>query len=195
MPETTSPSLLFRLRDPADREAWQRLVALYTPLLGDWLSRYGVQSADADDLVGEVLAAVVREMPGFRYDAAKGAFRGWLRTILVHRLRDFWRSRDHQPRAAGGEFYDHLLDKLEDQRSEISQVWDREHDEHIVCRLLEMVRPEFESTTWEAFRLVMLEGREPARVAGELNLSRNSVYLAKSRVLQRLRQEAEGLTD
>lgn len=194
MTVTTSSSLLVRLRDRADNDAWHRLVCLYSPLLYEWLDRCGLQATEADDLVQEVLMTVAQEMSDFRYDRAKGTFRGWLRTILVHRLRHFRRSRKARPEA-DGEFYERLLDHLEDERSDLSRVWDREHDQHVVSRLLEMVRGEFEPKTWQAFRLVMLEEKDVAAVAEELHLSRNAVYLAKSRVLQRLRQEAEGLID
>src|SRR6516164_247108 len=97
----TSVSLLERLRERPDGEAWQRLVAIYTPLLKQWLGRYGLQASDADDLTQEVLAVVVREMPRFEHNQRAGAFRRWLRTILVHRLRGFWRARQARPTATG----------------------------------------------------------------------------------------------
>jgi RNA polymerase sigma-70 factor (ECF subfamily) len=192
---TTAPSLLLRLRDRADSRAWQRLTALYTPLLHDSLHRYGVPPADADDLVQEVLQAVAREMPRFEYDPARGSFRGWLRTILVNRLRYYRRSRNARPEAGGDGFYDRLLDQLTDEGSDLSRFWDREHDQHVVARLLELVRGEFEARTWEAFRLVTLEGLGTREAAENLHLSPNAVRLAKSRILSRLRQEAEGLID
>src|SRR5437763_634975 len=97
----SSVSLLERLRSRPDAAGWERLVELYRPLLLGWLKRYGVQAQDAEDLSQEVLAAVVRELPGFEYDRQRGSFRGWLRAILVNRLRGFWRKRQHQPVATG----------------------------------------------------------------------------------------------
>ena len=88
----TSVSLLERLRLQPDAEAWQRLVTLYEPLLNAWLRRYAMPSADAADLVQEVLTVLVRELPEFRHDLRRGAFRRWLRNILLNRLRAFWRS-------------------------------------------------------------------------------------------------------
>ena len=96
----TSASLLERLRDQPDSAAWTtRLVDLYTPLLRGWLSGRGLQACDVEDLVQDVLAVVVCELPHFRHNRRTGAFRRWLRTILVHRLRDFWRCAP-QPSAA-----------------------------------------------------------------------------------------------
>lgn len=195
-PATTSSSLLLRLRDHADREAWQRLDALYDPLLRDWLRRHAVPPHDHDDLVQDVLNAVAHEMPGFCYDRQKGGFRAWLRTVLVNRLRNYWRQERSRPLATGdSDFQTNVLDQLEDPRSGLSQVWDREHDEHVVARLLELVRADFEPATWEAFHRTALEGQEVATVAEALMLTANSVKLAKHRVLKRLRQEAEGLLD
>jgi RNA polymerase sigma factor (sigma-70 family) len=195
-PATTSSSLLLRVRDHADAEAWTRLVSLYTPLLRDWLRRHAVPTHDQDDLVQDVLHAVAQEMPSFTYDREKGGFRAWLRTVLVHRLRNYWRQRRSRPVATGdGNFMATVLEQLEDPKSSLAQVWDQEHDQHVVARLLDMVRGDFEAATWEAFRRTALEGQEVSAVAEALGLTANAVKLAKHRVLKRLRQEAEGLID
>src|SRR5439155_11779360 len=97
----TSASLLEQLRAAADGPAWRRLVDIYTPLLRGWLGRYGLQPTDCEDLVQEVLAVVVRELPGFEHNQRPGAFRRWLRTILVHRVQAFWRARQTRPQATG----------------------------------------------------------------------------------------------
>ncbi len=83
----TSLSLLDRIRETSDAESWDRLVALYAPLLKRWVRRYEVQDADADDIVQEVLAALLNELPKFQHNRQTGAFRSWLRTILVNRVR------------------------------------------------------------------------------------------------------------
>ena len=189
----TSVSLLERLRANPDGDAWQRLVSLYTPLLRSWLYRHGLQASDTDDLVQEVLAVVVRELPAFEHNRHPGAFRSWLRTILVHRLREFWRRRQHRPDAAGGSDFHKQLDELEDPHSGVGRLWDEEHDRHVVRRLLELIRPEFRPATWDAFTGVMLDGKKPADVANALGVSVNAVLLAKSRVLARLRQVGLGI--
>jgi RNA polymerase sigma-70 factor (ECF subfamily) len=192
--QETSPSLLERLRAGPDAEAWRRLVELYTPLLHAWLRRYFLQQTDADDLVQEVLGTLVRELPAFQYDPARGAFRSWLRTILAHRLQAFFRARQKGPQLAGGSDGERLLDQLADPHSDLSRLWNQEHDRHVAHRLLETIRSDFEVTTWEAFQRTTLEGAKPADVAAELGMTVNAVFIAKSRVLRRLRREMDGLT-
>jgi RNA polymerase sigma-70 factor (ECF subfamily) len=169
-------------------------VDIYTPLLRAWLRRYDeISSADADDLVQDVLLTVTKEMPNFQPERTTGAFRSWLRTILVHRLRNFWRARQRRPLAVGGsDFLDHL-NQLQDASSQLSQLWDREHDRQIMSRLLEFVKLRFEPSTWLAFQRQALDGLAPEAVADELQMPLHSVYAAKSRVLKALRSVADGL--
>ena len=191
----TSATLLERLRDRADAEAWQRLVDLYSPLLSCWLRRHGLQDADVDDLVQEVLVTVARESPQFQHSGRPGAFRSWLRTILANRLREFWRGKKLRPLATGDSDFVEVLDQLQDPDSGLSHLWDVEHDQHVARRMLERIEPQFTASTWKAFRRVVLEGARPETVAAELGLTVNAVFIAKSRVLQRLRQEARDLLD
>jgi RNA polymerase sigma-70 factor (ECF subfamily) len=146
-------------------------------------------------LVQEVMEVLVRELPKFHYDRQRGSLRGWLRTILGNRLRMFWRSRQTRPLATGDSNLARRLDELEDPHSALSQLWDREHDRHVARRLLEMIEGEFEPASWRAFQRVAMEGATPLAAAAELGMSVNAVYLAKYRVLRRLRQEMQGLTD
>jgi RNA polymerase sigma-70 factor (ECF subfamily) len=190
----TSLSLLDRLQQQPDAEAWRRLVDLYTPLIRGWLRRQQVAPHDADDLSQDVLAVVVRELPDFRHSGRPGAFRAWLRTVTVHRARNFWRQRRAHPPAAGGSDFLKVLDQLEDPDSALSRQWDQEHDRHVARRLMELLEPQFAPNTWRAFRRAVLDGVKAADVAAELGMSVNAVLLAKSRVLRRLRQELGGLT-
>jgi RNA polymerase sigma-70 factor (ECF subfamily) len=191
----TSVSLLERLRQQPDPGSWQRLLDLYTPLIRGWLRRHGLQLADADDIVQEVLGVVVRELPGFQHDRRPGAFRCWLRTITVNRLHTYWRSRRSRPLGSGDSDVQEQLEQLEDPASRLSHLWDKEHDQHVLARLQELIEPEFTAITWRAFQRVTLDGCRAAEVAAELGISVNAVLLAKSRVLNRLRQEARGLID
>jgi RNA polymerase sigma factor (sigma-70 family) len=184
----TPVSLLQRLRRDPGPEPWQRLVELYTPLLRGWFRQHGLQAADVDDLVQEVLAAVVRELPKYEPSGRRGAFRTWLRVIARHRLLMFWRTRRNQPGGAD-------LDKLPEPVAELDKLWDREHDRLVAHRLLELIAAEFEPSTVKAFRWLVMEGRAAQEVAAELSMTVNAVYIAKSRVLARLRREAEGLID
>jgi RNA polymerase sigma-70 factor (ECF subfamily) len=191
MPETPI-SLLERLRLGGDEASWRRLVQLYTPWIGDWLRRQGLAVADVEDLVQEVMVVLVRELPHFTHDLRRGAFRRWLRTITLNRLRVFWRERKRQP---APDLLEPILAQLQDPDSDLSRAWDRDHNAHVVRRLLELLEGDFEPQTWQAFRLVVLEGRSSPEAARTLGLSPVAVRVAKSRVLSRFRQEVEGLTD
>jgi RNA polymerase sigma-70 factor (ECF subfamily) len=186
--------LLERLAGTPTDDDWRRLNDLYQPLLRAWTARAGVPSADSDDLIQEVLLVVFRKVGGFERHG-KGAFRSWLRTILVHRMRDFFRSQKYRPTATGDSDFQRSLDELESPDSGLSREWDREHDEHVAASLLRRVQGDFAPATWQAFRRHVLEGAAAAQVAAELGLSLNSVLLAKSRVLKRLRHELAGLVE
>jgi len=193
----TSSSLLDRVRGGSDTASWQRLVDLYTPLIRGWLRRQAafLRPDDADDLVQEVLAIVVRKLPDFEREPRAGAFRKWLRTITVNCLRDFWRAPGRRPMTTGNSDVQLMLEQLEDPESSLSQLWDQEHDQHVTRRLLDMIRPRFEETTWKAFQRVTLDAISPDDTAAELGLTVNAVFIAKSRVLALLRQEGKGLID
>jgi RNA polymerase sigma-70 factor, ECF subfamily len=191
----TSASLLDRLQRDADPADWRRLVDLYSPLVRNWLRRHEVKGADADDLVQEVLAVVVRRVPDFRHNRRVGAFRAWLRAITVNCIRDFWKANRIRPAAPGGSDFGSYLDQLADPDDPLSREWDRAHDLHVVGRLLELLQPQFQQATWAAFRGFALEGRPAEQVAAELGLTVNAVFIAKSRVLARLREEAAGLVE
>jgi RNA polymerase sigma-70 factor (ECF subfamily) len=191
----TSASLIDRLRADPKSAAWRQLVDLYEPLIRAWLHRHDGWSQDADDLVQEVLTVVVRKLPEFEHNGRTGAFRAWLRTITVNCLRDHWRSKRGRPTATGNSDVQQLLAQLEDPDSSQSRLWDQEHDRHVTRKLLEMLRNDFEPTTWRAFERTALDGQSAAAVAAELGLSTNAVFIARSRVLARLRQEAAGLIE
>jgi RNA polymerase sigma-70 factor (ECF subfamily) len=194
MPDTPL-SLLERLRLQPDPASWQRLVDLYTPLIRGWLHQHALNVPDMDDLSQEVLAVVVRELPQFRHDLRTGAFRRWLRTITVNRLRTFWRSRRSRPVATGDSNFEGILDQLEDPESRLSKLWDQEHDQFVIRRLLELLECEFEPATWRAFCGLVLEAKSTAEVASELGISVNAARIAKSRVMRRFREEVDGLID
>src|SRR5262249_27142107 len=184
---TTSASLLDQARD-RQSAAWQRLVALYTPLLRSWLTAAGLQPADRDDLSQRALEILVRRLPDFEHNGRPGAFRAWLRGITVNLLREHWRGR---PKAGG----DSVLGQLADPEGGLSRLWDEQHDRHVLRALIELVRPEFSESRWRAFCRVSLDGVPPRAAAQELGMSVNAVLIAKSRVLTRLREAARGLID
>lgn len=188
---TTAVSLLDRLRQ-REGPSWQEFVDLYEPWLRGQLCRHGLQAADADDAVQEILVALVKQVADFRHNGRKGAFRAWLRGVTVNRLRELRRQRKYTP-LAGGSDLALQLEQLADDHSQLSQRWDREHDQHVVHQLLQRIAGDFEAATWQAFRAFVLEGRTAAEVASALGISQGAVWTAKSRVLKRLRQVGRDL--
>ncbi|HJZ54688.1 MAG TPA: sigma-70 family RNA polymerase sigma factor, partial [Gemmataceae bacterium] len=123
---TTSASLLGRLRDGSDPDAWGRVLELYGPLIRGWVERLGFRGTDTDDLVQDVLAVVVRRVPEFVHPQRPGAFRGWLRAIALNCARDFWRAKRFTPVSPGGTDFGSYLNQLEDPDHPLSREWDRE---------------------------------------------------------------------
>jgi RNA polymerase sigma-70 factor (ECF subfamily) len=189
----TPLSLLDRLRHQPTEADWKLLDQLYRPLIQRWLARDPDLRDEADDLVQDVLAVLVRQIAAFRHDR-DGSFHRWLRTITIRRLQAHWRARKRRPKPLAEAGPESLL-QLEDPASGLSQQWDREHDQHVARRLMELIQGDFAPTSWEAFRRTALDGCAPGQVAAALGLSVNAVLCAKSRVLNRLRQESQGLLD
>jgi RNA polymerase sigma-70 factor (ECF subfamily) len=185
---TTSPSLLERLRQPADQTAWDRLVELYTPLLYYWARRMGLQEPDAADLVQEVFTVLVQKLPQFTYDKQK-SFRGWLRTVTLHKWGEKQRRAGVRREAEAAPLPD-----VADPHSP-DAAWEAEYHQHIVRRALEIMQSEFQSRTWKACWETVVAGRSAEDVAAELGLSAGAVRAAKFRVLCRLREELAGLID
>jgi RNA polymerase sigma-70 factor (ECF subfamily) len=190
---TTSLSLLDRLKGAGpDAAEWHRLKDVYLPLIRSWLSRVPQLRDEADDLAQDVFVVLLRGLPSFerrRY----GSFRAWLRQVAANRIRAFWKANRKQARAPGEGEGDRLLAQLEDPTSDLSRQWDRDHDQHLLQKLLAAVQPDFEPATWQAFTRFALDGLPAADVARELAMSESAVVQAKFRVLKRLREEAGDL--
>jgi RNA polymerase sigma-70 factor (ECF subfamily) len=183
--DPTSVSLLERLQREGTSGAWSRLLRVYGPWLEHWLKGQGLQPQDVHDVTQEVLLILFQRLPDFRHNGRQGAFRSWLRLITVNCLRAFWRKRPAGTPASG------LADELADPASGLSGQWDREHDAFVLARLTELIEPEFETRTWQAFQRTVLQSQPAAQVAAELHSTVNAVLVAKSRVLRRLREERE----
>jgi RNA polymerase sigma-70 factor, ECF subfamily len=185
---TTPPTLLERLRQPFDETAWHRFVHLYTPLLFYWARRGGESETDAADLVQEVLVTLVQTLPTFQYDAT-GNFRSWLRTLMLNKLRDRKRREGREEKALA----QHRLGQAASDGT--SAFWNSDYRQELTRRALRLLQGEFTPTTWTACWQTAVEGRAAEEVAQELGITENAVYIAKCRVLRRLRQELRGLVE
>jgi RNA polymerase sigma-70 factor, ECF subfamily len=183
---TTPVSLLERLRQPADSAAWERFVDLYTPLLLRWARNAGLQESDAADLIQDVFQIALRKLPEFAYDP-KGSFRGWLRTVLLNQWRTSLRRRTDQP--LNEATVSLVVDRAED------ALMEKEYRDFLIRRALQVMRTDFQPSTWQACWEHVAQDRPVAEVAAELGMTVKAVYLAKARVLRRLRQELTGLCD
>jgi RNA polymerase sigma-70 factor (ECF subfamily) len=178
--------LLDRLRAAPNGSAWARLVALYAPTVEEWCRRAGLSPEDAADVAQEVFGTVIRVITEFRRERPGDSFRGWLYTITSRRLIDFRRRDGRQPRAAGGTDAQDRLGQLP--AAEAPESVGPEGARAGYERFVQLVRDEFEGRTWDAFWRVTVDGRPASVVATELGMTPGAVYIAKSRVLKRLRQ-------
>ena len=183
---TTSPSLLHRLHYATNSSiAWNRFVELYTPLLMHWVKRLGLDTNEAADIVQEVMLTLMVRLPAFQYDPDQ-SFRSWLRTVALNQTRDYLRKK-------------HTRKKYEDQAYRESEKFgdslfsDQEFHQALAHRALELMKNEFEEMTWRACWESVVEGRKAVEIAEELGMTANAVYLAKGRVLRRLRSELDGM--
>lgn len=189
--QTTHLTLLQRAGTGAT-DAWSELDHLYRPFVRGWFLTHAVAPADAEDLTQDVLTALFKELPEFRHSGRAGAFRSWLRNICLNRLLGYRRMLATRGRAAGGtEFQEQILALASD--DPLSADWDREHDQAILRYLFELVETQFEPETMAVFRRLSLDGKTTAEVATEFGMSTGAVYVTRSRVLRRLREEGKRL--
>lgn len=191
-PETRF-SLIEKIRNPTDARAWSEFVAIYEPLIVETCRRKGLQHADSIDVAQEVLTRVANSVAGFRYDKPNATFRGWLYRITRNLTIDFLRRRAKDPLAKSTSPTE--LHRLPHPSREES----REFEQSFQRRMFLVVASQVESTvkpqTWLAFWKVEVEQRDAALVAKELGMTRGAVYVAKCRVLAKLRREVQKRLD
>jgi len=186
MPTTDSTpiSLLDRLKRRDDVDAWDRFVALYTPLLYHWLRRSGLNEHDSADLVQDIFAKLIVALPNFSYNPSE-SFHAWLRTVALNCRRDAQKRRT-LPKAAPEETHAFEPDPLE-------AFIEREYRNQLAVRAMRILRADFQPQTWQAVWDLIVEGKPANDVAATAGMTVQAVYAAKCRVLARLRQELQGL--
>lgn len=188
----TQPSLLVRLKDAHDREAWERFVDLYAPLVYAFVRKRGLQDADAADLTQDVLRQVASAAKSLIYDPRRGSFRGWLFTVVRNRLTDHWRAAARDVRGSGDSSqWQQASEQLVTESD--SAEWDAAYERQLLECAAQQVHGDFTEATWSAFWQTAVEGREGKVVAGELGLTVAAVYLAKGRVMARLKEQVRWL--
>lgn len=187
--QSTRPSLLEKLRCTGDHQAWQEFVDLYTPLLYQWARRAGLQDPDAADLLQDVFTTLVQKLPEFHYDKHR-SFRAWLYTVTLNEWRDNRKRRGRQPLPGDA----NALAAVAAPEG-LDAGGEQEYRHYVVGQALALMRREFQPTTWKACWELVVSGRPARDVARELGISENAVYIAKGRVLRRLRQQLDGLLE
>jgi RNA polymerase sigma factor (sigma-70 family) len=182
----TRPSLLLRVRDAADQEAWQQFVDLYAPLIYKLGRRRGLQDADAADLTQEVFRSIASAIKELDYDRRHGTFRGWLYTVTRNKLADLLTARKPAERGSGDTAHQLFLQEQPDRDSD---YWDTEYERRVFAWAVGRVRGEFKHATWQAFQLVAVEGKSGEEAASTLGMSIGAVYMAKCRVLARIKKQ------
>jgi RNA polymerase sigma-70 factor (ECF subfamily) len=184
---STRPSLLVRIRDLEDQQAWSQFVDVYGPVVYGYARKRGLQEADASDLTQEVLRAVAAAASRFTYDASVGSFRGWLFTVARNKLHDFVAARSRQCQGSGDAGIQAILD--EQAAPEEESLWEEEYQQQLLRWAADRVRGSFEDSTWQAFWLLAVEGKSGKEAAQALGMTLAAVYMAKSRVLASLKAE------
>ena len=185
---STHPSLLQRARG-RDEIAWDRIVALYGPLVLGWCRAWGLRDADAADVFQEVFQAVAAHLAGFHHGRSGGTFRGWLRTIARNKVHDHYRRREREPAGVGGSEARERLDQVAGTPPPDDAAGSDPAETGLLHRALAMIRGEFEPRTWAAFWQTTVDGRAVKDVAADLGMTPGAVRVAKSRVLHRLRTD------
>jgi RNA polymerase sigma factor (sigma-70 family) len=190
----TRASLLLRIRDSRDEQAWRQFVEIYAPLVDHYGRKCGLQAADAADLAQEVLQVVARVVNRFEYDPRRGSFRGWLFTVTRNKLRKLL-ARDR--RAARGTGDSNVRELIEQQPGADGEEaeWNQEYQRRLFSWAAGQIRDNFRDSTWRAFWETAVEDRPARLVAEELGMTVGAVYIARSRVLARLRQIVRQVED
>jgi RNA polymerase sigma-70 factor (ECF subfamily) len=186
----TRASLLVRIRDGRDHQAWQQFVQLYAPVVYGFARRRGLQDADAADVMQDVLRSVARAATRLEYDPARGSFRGWLYTVARNKIFNFLEAARHNlGRAAGGAEARERLESLANCELDLAGTWDEEYERNLAALAMKRVQEEVLPATWQAFWQTAVEGKHAREVSEALGMSAGNIYVARSRVLARLKEE------
>ena len=188
---STNESLLIRVRDAQDHEAWRMFVDHYMPLVHRYCLSQGLQSADANDATQEVIILVSRAIRSFQYDPKKGRFRGWLGKLTYRTIRRQQKQANYPDVGVGEARDDSAFDQLE---GEVDPIWIEEFNARVCQAALARIRPEFDAEVWRAFELTWINNRPAEEAAQAVSRPKSWVYLNKFRVLKRLKEEVQFLT-
>jgi len=183
----TRASLLLRLRDPRDEAAWTKFVELYVPVIYGYARRQGLQDADAVDVTQDVLRAVAGSINRLAYDPVRGAFRSWLFTVVRRQLANWRRWKRNKPQGSGDPATHRILEEHPGAVT-VATAWEAEWEQRLFARACAQARRTVTATTWQAFWRTAMENQAGKQVAADLGITVAAVYLARSRIVARLKQ-------
>ena len=192
---TTRASLLSRLTDPRDHEAWVEFVAIYEPVAYRLLRRHGLQDADAREVMQDLFVAVNRSIDRWDPSRERGSFRGWLRRVIRNLVINWLKQREKRVIASGGSELQEMLVNVPAESDAETAEFDRELRRALFRRAAEQVRVEVQPATWNAFWETAVLGVSASDAATKLRMQPGAVRVAKCRVLVRLRMVIHSLSD
>jgi RNA polymerase sigma-70 factor (ECF subfamily) len=191
----TRHSLIARLPNAQDHAAWAEFLAIYEPLILRLMRRHGLKECDALDACQQVLAAVARDVEQWRPDGAEASFRRWLFRIARNRALKLLVQERKRFGAGGGTTAQAMLERQPSRDESLSEEFERAYRQQLLTWAAEQIRGEYHENTWQAFWRTCIDGRPIPEVAAELRMSVGSVYVARSRIIARLREKVQGSLD
>jgi RNA polymerase sigma-70 factor (ECF subfamily) len=184
----TNESLILRVKDPADAASWSDFLSIYRPVVVRMACGRGLQHADADDLAQQVFLSVAKAIEDWEPDSRQPPFRVWLARITRNAIVNALTRR--KPDAPGGSTsVQELLRELPERNDETTQQLMEESRSEAIRWATEEIKNEFTEATWAMFWLTSIEGESVAEVARQQNKSLGAVYMARFKVMQRLKEK------
>ncbi|TWU18132.1 RNA polymerase sigma factor [Allorhodopirellula heiligendammensis] len=189
----TRATLLLRLRNHGDGDAWREFLRDYGPMIYRFVRRRGLQDADASDLVQDVMRSVAMAINRLEYEKEKGGFRAWLFTITRNKLSTYFEKRNRLGPIGNDSGQYKLLGQVSGDDGDLEQQWELEFQRQLAAIAMESVKLKTETKTWMAFELTAMKGLSAEEAGDQIGMSKGAVYVARSRVTAKLRIEIERL--
>jgi RNA polymerase sigma-70 factor (ECF subfamily) len=190
----TSISLILKVANEQDVTAWQRFCEIYQPLVYRIAISRGLQSADAHDLVQEVMARVARSISRWDPDANKGSFRGWISRIARNLIVDFFRRKNRLPVTSDHSDIRKFVETTP-AGTDDGAWFDLEYEKQVFINAATQIKSKFNENTWQAFWLTSVENQAVESVAKQLSMTPGSIYVARSRVMAKLKETVKFLIE
>lgn len=194
-PSNTRASLIVRLRDQEDRDAWDEVMAIYGPLVFRMALRQGLQRADAEDVVQQVFTAIFQSVEKWLEQPERGRFRNWLIGISRNTALNMLNRKPKGGIGVGGTDGHEKLEQLKATEDELASEFDIEYQREVYKWAAQRVQADVDPKTWEAFRMTHVDGVSIVEAAKQLGVGVGQIYVARSRVMKRLQSLASQYSD